>query len=37
MGRIGWAMTPAGLRGMVNDAVAIYSLDTAPAAAIVFC
>jgi hypothetical protein len=24
-----WAMTPAGLRGVVNDALAIYFLDTA--------
>ena len=23
-GADGWAMTPAGLRGVVNDAVAIY-------------
>jgi hypothetical protein len=27
-----WAMTPAGLRGVVNDAVAIYFLDAASAA-----
>ena len=26
-GAEGWAMTPAGLRGVVNDAVAIYFLD----------
>lgn len=25
----GWAMTPSGLRGTVNDAVAIYFLDLA--------
>ena len=30
-GANGWAMTPAGLRGVVNDAVAIYFLDTASA------
>jgi hypothetical protein len=30
-----WAMTPAGLRGVVNDAVAIYFLDAALAAAFV--
>ena len=26
-GANGWAMTPSGLRGVVNDAVAIYFLD----------
>ena len=26
-GANGWTMTPAGLRGVVNDAVAIYFLD----------
>jgi hypothetical protein len=31
----GWAMTPAGLRGVVNDAVAIYFVDAALAAAFV--
>lgn len=31
----GWAMTPAGLRGVVNDAVAIYFLDATLAAAFV--
>src|ERR1041385_5531935 len=31
-GADGWAMTPAGLRGVVNDAVAIYFLDPASAA-----
>jgi hypothetical protein len=30
-----WAMTPAGLRGVVNDAVAVYFLDAASAAAFV--
>jgi hypothetical protein len=34
-GADGWAMTPAGLRGVVNDAVAIYFLDAASAAAFV--
>jgi hypothetical protein len=34
-GADGWAMTPAGLRGVVNDAVAIYFLDAALAAAFV--
>jgi hypothetical protein len=33
MRRDGWAMTPAGLRGVVNDAVAIYFLDAMLAAA----
>jgi hypothetical protein len=31
----GWAMVPAGLRGVVNDAVAIYFRDAALAAAFV--
>jgi hypothetical protein len=31
----GWAVTPAGLRGVVNDALAIYFLDTALANAFV--
>jgi hypothetical protein len=31
----GWAMTPAGLRGVVNDAVAIYLSDPAIASAFV--
>jgi hypothetical protein len=26
-GADGWAMTPSGLRGVVNDAVAVYFLD----------
>jgi len=30
-----WAMTPSGLRGVVNDALAIYFLDTALANAFV--
>jgi hypothetical protein len=30
-GANGWAMTPSGLRGIVNDAVAIYFLDPATA------
>jgi hypothetical protein len=34
-GADGWAMTPAGLRGVVNDAVAIYFRDATSAAAFV--
>src|SRR5262249_31666399 len=34
-GADGWAMTPAGLRGGVNDAMAIYFLDPASAAGFV--
>ena len=34
-GADGWAMTPAGLRGVVNDAVAIYFLGATSAAAFV--
>jgi hypothetical protein len=34
-GADGWAMTPAGLRGVINDAVAIYFLDAALVAAFV--
>jgi hypothetical protein len=34
-GADGWAVTPAGLRGVVNDAVAIYFLEPALAAAFV--
>jgi hypothetical protein len=34
-GADGWAMTPAGLYGVVHDAVAIHFLDTATAAAFV--
>jgi hypothetical protein len=34
-GADGWVMTPAGLRGVVNDAVAIYFLDATSAAAFV--
>jgi hypothetical protein len=34
-GADGWAMTPAGFRGVVNDAVAIYFSDAALASAFV--
>src|SRR5215212_6000788 len=34
-GADGWAITPAGLRGVVNDAVAVYFPDTALATAFV--
>jgi hypothetical protein len=34
-GADGWAMTPAGLRGVVNDAIGVYFLDPASAAGIV--
>ena len=34
-GADGWAMTPAGLRGVANDAVAIYFFDPASAAGFV--
>jgi hypothetical protein len=34
-GADGWSMTPAGLRGVVNDAVAIYLRDATAAAAFV--
>lgn len=34
-GADGWAMTPSGLRGVLNDAVAIYFPDTALATAFV--
>jgi hypothetical protein len=34
-GADGWAMTPAGLRGVLNDAVAIYFIDATVAAAFV--
>ena len=34
-GANGWAMTPSGLRGVVNDAVAIYFLDPTTAAGFV--
>src|SRR5690348_6118903 len=34
-GADGWAMTPAGLRGVVNDAVAIYFSDATIASAFV--
>ena len=34
-GADGWIMAPAGLRGVVNDAVALYFLDATLAAAFV--
>ena len=34
-GASGWAMTPAGIRGVVNDALAIYFADPALASAFV--
>ncbi len=34
-GADGWAMIPAGLRGVVNDAVAVYFLNARAAAAFV--
>ena len=34
-GADGWVITPAGRRGIVNDAVAIYFLDATSAAAFV--
>jgi hypothetical protein len=34
-GADGWAMTPAGLRGVINDAVAVYFLDAALTSAFV--
>jgi hypothetical protein len=34
-GADGWVMAPAGLRGVVNDAVALYFLDATLAAAFV--
>ncbi|MFI4948226.1 MAG: hypothetical protein ACHQC9_05455 [Alphaproteobacteria bacterium] len=34
-GADGWAMTPSGLRGVVNDAVAVYFSDAALAGAFV--
>jgi hypothetical protein len=34
-GADGWAVTPAGMRGVLNDAVAIYFLDATSAAAFV--
>jgi hypothetical protein len=34
-GSDGWAMTPSGLRGVLNDAVSIYFLDTTLASAFV--
>jgi hypothetical protein len=34
-GADGWAMTPSGMRGVLNDAVSIYFLDATPASAFV--
>jgi len=34
-GSDGWAMTPSGMRGVVNDAVSIYFLDATLASAFV--
>ena len=34
-GADGWAMTPSGIRGVLNDAVSIYFLDTTLAKAFV--
>ncbi len=34
-GADGWAMTPSGMRGVLNDAVSIYFSDTALASAFV--
>ena len=34
-GADGWSLTPTGLRGVVNDAVAVYFLDATSAAAFV--
>ena len=34
-GADGWAMTPSGMRGVLNDAVSIYFLDAALASAFV--
>ena len=34
-GADGWAMTPSGLRGVVNDALAVYFLDAGSAAGFV--
>ncbi len=34
-GAANWAMTPSGIRGVVNDALAIYCLDAALASAFV--
>jgi hypothetical protein len=34
-GASGWAMTPSGLRGVVNDAMAVYFLDATLASAFV--
>jgi hypothetical protein len=29
-GADGWAMTPSGMRGVINDALSIYFLDVTP-------
>src|SRR5260370_20569982 len=34
-GADGWAMTPSGMRGVLNDALSIYFLDATPATAFV--
>jgi hypothetical protein len=34
-GATGWAMTPSGMRGMLNDAISIYFTDPALASAFV--
>ena len=34
-GADGWAMTPSGMRGVLNDAVSIYFLDATLASALV--
>ena len=34
-GAAGWAMTPSGMRGVINDAVAVYFLDATLASAFV--
>ena len=34
-GASGWAMTPAGMRGVINDALAVYFLDATLASAFV--
>jgi hypothetical protein len=36
-GADGWAMTPSGMRGVLNDAVSIYFLDVTLAGAFVAC
>jgi hypothetical protein len=34
-GACGWAMTPSGMRGVINDAISIYFLDATIASAFV--